>query len=271
MSEKVLFVLEGASKEPKVIDALWPLAHSWAGVSCPPKTVYTFCTHIYTLFRDLKADPDLDLLGLLKENDPDGVLSDADYDTFSAIYMFFDYDGHVNMPRNEHGAGHWDGDKILGEMLELFSDETDHGKLFISYPMVEAIQHIDCVPKDVSDIVMVRCKGPHCPARDTCVNRTDCLPVRVYKNIVAKEKPLLSNIARISDAKWREIICCHLATTALLLSGTHELHGVVSQAEIFDMQKRVFISRPCPQVAVLSAFPVFLYDYFGSEKLRKMV
>ena len=67
MSEKVLFVLEGASKEPKVIDALWPLAHSWAGVSCPPKTVYTFCTHIYTLFRDLKADPDLDLLGLLKE------------------------------------------------------------------------------------------------------------------------------------------------------------------------------------------------------------
>ena len=58
--------------------------------------------------------------------------------------MFFDYDGHVNMPRNEHGAGHWDGDEVLGEMLKVFSDETDQGKLFISYPMVEAIQHIDC-------------------------------------------------------------------------------------------------------------------------------
>lgn len=131
MSEKVLFVLEGASKEPKVIDALWPLAHSWAGVSCPP--------------------------------------------------------------------------------------------------------------------------------------------VKEYKSIVANEKPLLSDIARISDSKWREIICCHLATTALLLSGTNELHGEISQSGIFDVQKRVCISRSCPQVAVLSAFPLFLYDYFGSEKFREMI
>jgi len=27
-------------------------------------------------------------------------------------------------------------------MLELFHDEFEHGKLFISYPMVEAIKHL---------------------------------------------------------------------------------------------------------------------------------
>lgn len=265
----MLFVLEGDAKEPKILDAVWNMMYAQLGGHKPPKTVYTYCTHIYELFKELSVDPDLDLLGLLKEDDPDGILSDADGDTFSSIYLFFDYDGHVNMPRKDDG-GHWDGDDIISEMLNLFELETDNGKLFISYPMVEAIQHLDKTPTDVSQIITAKCKGPHCPIRDTCAERPTCPPVKDYKSHVAKETPALSRLSQIQPEKWPEIMAHHLATAALLHHGTTAFDRPVSQKEIFDCQK-AYISLPCPQVAVLSGFPLFVVDYLGIGNTKRQL
>lgn len=264
MSEKVLFVLEGKAKEPAVLDAIWGFVFARYTAHKPPKVVYTYCTHIYRLFTELSADPDLDLLGLLKEDDPDGILADSDGDTFSSVYLFFDYDGHVNMPQKE-GGGHWDGDDILAEMLDLFDQETERGKLFVSYPMVEAIQHLDKRPTDVSTLVTAKCKGPHCPIRDTCPDRPACQPVKNYKAQVAAEKPALDNISRITDATWAEIIGHHLFTAAILHHGTPVIGSIISQKEIFQRQKS-YIAQPCPQVVVLSGFPLFILDYLGTEQ-----
>lgn len=264
MSEKVLFVLEGKAKEPAVLDAIWEFVFARYTAHKPPKVVYTYCTHIYKLFKELSADPDLDLLGLLKEDDPCGILADADGDTFSSVYLFFDYDGHVNMPQKDSG-GHWDGDDILAEMLDLFDQETERGKLFVSYPMVEAIQHLDKKPADVSALVTAKCKGPHCPMRDTCPDRPECPPVKTYKTLVAGEIPALTNIAGITHATWAEIIGHHLYTAALLHHGTSVIDSIISQKDIFDRQKS-YIALPCPQVVVLSGFPLFILDYLGTEK-----
>ncbi len=195
MSEKVLFVLEGKVKEPDVLDAIWEFVFAHNRDHKPPKVVYTYCTHIYTLFKELSADPDLDLLGLLKEDDHDGILADTDGDTFSSVYLFFDYDGHVNMPQKDSG-GHWDGDDILAEML--------------------------------------------------------------------------ARIGGIARTTWAEIIGYHLAAAAFLHHGTSVIDSTVSQKDIFNRQK-YYIAQSCPQVVVLSGFPLFILDYFGAAKTLELL
>lgn len=55
-------------------------------------------------------------------------------DDFSEVYLFFDYDGHQN------NLGESDDSDALEQMLISFDNETENGKLYISYPMVEALR-----------------------------------------------------------------------------------------------------------------------------------
>ena len=53
---------------------------------------------------------------------------------FSEVYLFFDYDfQNKNLELSEINSQ-------LTEMLDFFSDETDNGKLYINYPMIESIR-----------------------------------------------------------------------------------------------------------------------------------
>ena len=62
---------------------------------------------------------------------------------FSEVYLFFDYDGHHNnIPKKLSGKD------ALEEMLETFNNETELGKLYVSYPMVEAIKEISADTRD---------------------------------------------------------------------------------------------------------------------------
>ena len=47
------------------------------------------------------------------------------------IYLFFDYDGHDPIADDDN----------LQEVLNFFNEETASGKIFISYPMIEALKH----------------------------------------------------------------------------------------------------------------------------------
>ena len=44
---------------------------------------------------------------------------------------------------------------------------------------------------------------------------------------------------------------------------------IVSQSDIFFKQLEKHINRMCPKVAVLSAFPMYVLDYYGIEGLRR--
>lgn len=272
MSEKILFVLEGDDKEPRILDAIENAIENLV-LGGKSKAVYTYCTHIYRLYKELSADPDLELLKLLKADDPDGVLSDADDDTFSSIYLFFDYDGHVNMPADDSSeSGHIDGDSTISRMLNLFDDETDKGKLYLSYPMVEAIQHLKEAPDSRDKLITAKCKGPHCPARDTCPERAGCPPVKRYKDRVNRETPRLQNIERISKSTWKETFRYHVVVASLLASRECEPdYTVPSQADIFSIQRSDYISLPCPHVAVLSSFPMFAMEYLETTERRKLM
>ena len=55
-------------------------------------------------------------------------------DDFSEVYLLFDYDTH------QTNLGRKDDVDAVAQMLESFDNETENGKLYISYPMVEALR-----------------------------------------------------------------------------------------------------------------------------------
>ena len=44
---------------------------------------------------------------------------------------------------------------------------------------------------------------------------------------------------------------------------------IESQSVIFSKQLEKYINHKCPKVAVLSAFPIYVLDYYGVETLIK--
>ena len=135
----ILFVFEGAEREPRILKTL---ARLFFGEE--ERLVCSFGNNIFELYRQLEEyDGDGDLVSILRENKadlPPGVKSSD----FSEIYLFFDYDfQNENLALKEMN-------RRLREMLELFDDETDNGKLYVSYPMVESLYYTKELPDELS-------------------------------------------------------------------------------------------------------------------------
>ncbi len=224
------------------------------------KCVYD--AEIYQLYKQLSEDDfSLDVVNLLKERNDDNakILSEYNRDSFAYIYLFFDYDAH---------ATHAEDDK-LAEMLSFFDNETDRGKLYISYPMVEAIRHFNDMESFKS--LTVKCKRDNCPYINNCSQITDCLKEPHYKNIVSNDsRPQLSNVNGYDFKVWQELIIAHLCKMNDLVKDSYTLPDEIqSQFTIFDKQLEKHINHKCPKVAVLSAFPIFVLDYFGCSVTKQ--
>ena len=253
--EKTLFIFEGAKTEGKLVEKL---EHNFLGKTNAIKCV--FDAEIYQLYRAIKEENEfsIDMVSLLKERTVENakILKDYTRDSFAYIYLFFDYDAHSTLA---------DDDKIK-EMLSFFNDETEEGMLYISYPMVEAIRHF----KDLESFksLTVKCKRKNCPYKDECLDKDRCLKEPHYKTVATVDsKPQLSNVNSYTEAVWKELIAAHLCKANALVNDAFTLPtSLIPQDAIFSKQLEKHICHKCPEVAVLSAFPLYVLDYFGCEK-----
>lgn len=239
MASSILFVFEGEKTEKQITDNLTKyFVNENVNVQC------AFCSDIYQLYDKICADEDLDTFAVLKNRPQNiGLLSSYNRSDFAEIYMFFDYDGHIPTASD---------DKIR-DMLIFFNEETDAGKLLISYPMVEAIKHIS------SSIVFQELKVK---AKEN-IN---------YKNKVSVEcANEIRNLTTINKAKWLEIIDIHLKKMNYIVNDIYTLPKTyIPQLEIFDKQLEKYINVDLT-VAILSAFPVFIFDYYGFDKISSFI
>ena len=258
MSSKcnTLFVFEGPKTEKNIVSKM---ERNFIGNSFSVKCAY--CGDIYQFYRRLKDENfAVNILTLLKERSSKNrySLAEDDEDSFAYIYFFFDYDGH---------ATNADDDQIA-EMLDFFNNETENGKLYISYPMVEAIKHFR--DKDSFMDLAVKCKRTNCPNME-CNIKDQCISEPHYKEVVPTDCNL--DVAKLDTTeKWKILIDNHLCKGNLILTGNYSrpVH-LLLQTEIFERQRNKYISQPCPVVAVLSAFPLFLQDYYGVSALNDML
>lgn len=237
MANHILFVFEGERTERQVYDNL-----SKHFVNENTITTCAFCADIYQLYEKVEADKYLDLFLLLKEMPQNkNTLNDFESSDFSQIYLFFDYDGHATKATDN---------KII-KLLSLFDEETDFGKLYLSYPMVEALKHYG----DNIDF--------------------EVLEVKAKENIRYKERVDIEahidfkQIKKYDMKIWGILIQEHLKKMNKIVEDSYTLPDRnYEQNEIFENQLNKHII-PNNMVAVLSSFPIFLFDYYGKDTLEK--
>ena len=256
-SELHLFVFEGARAESMYVDKL---EQHFLGKRISVKCVYD--AEIYQLYKQLKAEEfAFDMVDLLKERNEDNaaILRDYNRDSFASIYLFFDYDAHSTMA----------DDGKLQEMLDYFDNETENGLLYISYPMLEAIRHY----KDMESFkeLTVKCKRSNCPYKDDCEVVEACMNEPHYKMVSASEcRPKLNNINQYTKEVWQELIRAHVSKMNYLVHDVFEMPAQIeSQTTIFEKQQEKHINHKCPEVAILSLFPIYVLDYYGVEGLKR--
>lgn len=135
--------------------------------------------------------------------------------------------------------------------------------------MVEAIRHF----KDMESFktLTVKCKRNNCPYINNCAEQNECQNEPHYKQSVANDsKPQLSNLNSYTTSIWKELITAHLSKANYLVNDVFSLPlSTIDQNSIFSKQLEKHINKKCPEVAVLSAFPLYVLDYYGSEGTRK--
>ena len=211
----------------------------------------TFCSSIYTFFKRLKDDYDgygdvVDVLKSEKEKvDPNNEIFKYKSADFAAIYLFFDYDFYRGDIDTKNAQ--------IIELLQYFNEETENGKLFISYPMVESIQYT----KELPDKQFYT----------YTVSREDSVGEKFKKT--ARKFCHYEGYAYLKDeTNWKHLIWQNVCKANMLTTGNlswPEQKDDVEQIPIFNAQVEKHVTKN-DEVAILNAFPIFLYYYFPQER-----
>lgn len=233
--ERILCVFEGERAEKFYFNSL-------KKAFFPENTVFILATYqndIYELYQELENDEDLDIIELIKEikvSKNEVGLSDITREQIGQVYLFFDYECHDDK---------FEPSKLV-QMLELFSDETDKGKLFVSYPMVEAIRDIDDDQEFIRRTVTI----------EECRN---------YKQISASRGAnIYAQARKLQREHWNFLVYANIKKANYLLSGQAIVQPIEKQSHIASCQIEKYL--PDLKVSVLSAFPIFVVDYYGSSQ-----
>lgn len=245
----ILFIFEGAKYEPPLYEGIKSLffPKSKDHVLC------SFCSSIYTFYKRLKEDFDGfgDVVDVLKSEmekiDPSNEIFNYKSSDFESIYLFFDYDFYWGNLEKKNA-------QIL-ELLEYFDEETENGKLFVSYPMIESIQYTKELPDSQYPTYTV--------SRGASMGNS-------FKK-TAKQFCHYKGYAYLKDIiNWKHLIQQNVWKANLITQNKlswPEQKDYVEQIEVFNAQVEKYVI-PEGVVAILNAFPMFLYYYFPKERFE---
>lgn len=215
-----------------------------------------FSSNIYSLYGRLKDDEDfLDVVEVLKELHKEDVeLQDLDRESVSQVFLFFDLDIHGLAQPIEQSC------EQLDELLNFFDNETENGKLFLSYPMVEVVNICDrsngLMSEDRKLFKICDCEGDGFKHFVNNLNRDSKTICRAN----CRENWLIICKANYEKAKW----LMHLSSEE-----SFSILDQMQQAAILQHQQKLIKQNNV--VATLSAFPFFLLEYVGVGKIQRML
>lgn len=241
MTEHILFVFEGEKTENQIANNLLSFF-----IKEDRKVIVksAYKTDIYWLYEQIIEDGDLDIFHLLKEKNDH--LKEYSRDKFSQIYLFFDYDGHISRASPEK----------VEKLLTFFNEETDNGKLYISYPMVEAIK-------------CYKSRGEIDNFRDLCyvVPQGGSFKQFVDEYVAFQCQDLTS----YSQDHWIEMLDLNLKKYNWITSDKFDFSfDELCQNRLLEAQIYKFIN-PHNTVSVIASFPIMLTDYYGKSWLTGFI
>ncbi len=264
-----LFIFEGEAEE-RVFKTLKHLF-----MSNEHEIVCVFHSNIYALYSRLKKHSvfeseianELDIVSVLNEL----LLETGDYtlepyvnEVFAEVFLFFDYDFHDKRGTLQENNNH------LLEMMSYFSDETGNGKLYINYPMLEAYRYIKHIPD--SDYVNYLLDIEKSMTFKRLTSEFSAYSVDHFALSESDWESKNKRDKRLVDVKknWVGIIPMNVSKANFICTERNELplkKDDVCQIRIFNNQLTKYVAQEPSRVAVLSAFPLFLYEYLKPEVL----
>ena len=206
--------------------------------------------NIYMLWKRMIADDcEVDIIELVRELCEASRLQLYGFERndFSEVYLFFDFDAHQkNLPDTENPFD------VIFQMLRTFDNETENGKLYISYPMAEALR----------DFSGEGCKT----SSGNCY-----IPYNIdnYKQLSGMNNPNAA-VKRYKKTDWIKVLKCYKKRLSCLFDGTHDL--LISELKeftpemIYNRQKAIIDKDQ--KIIILSAFPEYIIDYFKEDYLE---
>ena len=203
-------------------------------------------------------DGDGDIVAIMKDRlsaNDDLSLNHIRRTEISEIFLFFDYDFHHSQLSLE------EINKRIEEMLRMFDDETNNGKLYINYPMIESIRYTKELPdKNYYQYTVVRddCRDFKKLAHEfSFYNGFDHILFKKDEESISKERYLtIKN-------NWMTLIEMNVCKANWLICNKYQLPSSksdINQLSIFLNQKSKYVDAE-NSVSVLNAFPIFIYDY----------
>lgn len=244
MNEKILFIFEGLRGEVNVSSQI---LRSFIEQQTDAVIKCTYNTNIYRLYEDIVEDDFLNVVEILKNrsDDHDEIMNYTS-DSFSQIYLFFDYDGQDQRASFEK----------ISHMLTVFNNETEHGKLYISYPMLESIRYITGLSN--SDLLI-----NNEIAHDSIGN---------FKSIVHNNtSDQVKNTSRYTGKHWGCVVEIHCKRASEIVGNGSEIPPpeMVTQEQILERQRENKIESN--KIFIISSFPLMILDYYGKEKLELLL
>lgn len=247
-SPVTLFIVEGEKRDVRFLNDL--ADEITAGTRTVETLVLPASQNIYMIYDQLEEDDfETDIIEVLRESSPKAasLLADLQRDDVDEVYLFFDFDPQ-HFKRKGMDSVKGGSSNILAKMLEIFDNETDLGKLYISYPMIEAAYDYK--------------RGESlCAAYSSCF--IPFASLNKYKSLAGKDNPIASE----HKFQWKELLNVFIQRAICLFDregiGFLEYRQYVTPTLIYREQEKLLNVNNV--VFCLSALPEFLLDYYGEE------
>lgn len=246
--EVILFIVEGAKAESLIIDNIEKVLFNKQVVI---KVI--FGTSIYSFYKKKKMygeffEP-VEILREMSEKNKK-ILNGINRRDISSVFLFFDHDIHNSNYSKE----------ALEEMLDFFDNEYENGKLFISYPMVEALRDIKNLNENY--------------------DKKDCYyEITKYKEYKKYASDIIRNISYLSVFNnynldiWIILSRYNWIKGNLLINNNfilpkYSVLDTFNQKIIFDKQYELI--NETNNIITLSAFTFFISYYFKNSFIKNI-
>ena len=235
LNKKILFVVEGQRGEKPIVKTI----ESILSDAAHPIEIVVFKTTIYELYQPLKSGDYDSLVRYLMVTNKLKVEKYVKPEAlFSAIYLVFDFEPHYHKFSKE----------IISWCQEFFNDETNNGKLYINYPMIEAIYDIDgWNDTQVKTQLLINFRGSEYKRE---VRQRTMIANPMTGHMYSKKLPndVYKKIAKMMKVRYDYLLSMHRLRT----------NGEICHQDVLEIQLMAFEKK---QVFIIAMIALFLYDY----------
>lgn len=131
---KILMLTEGKEPDKKLIE------HIVKEFQIKGEVIWAKIGTIYAFYKDIKEkyDENMDVIKYIKYKYSDKISKEFKASEISYVYLFFDYDLHSKLNEEYKNIEKiYERINEISEINSFFENETENGKLYLSFPMIE--------------------------------------------------------------------------------------------------------------------------------------